>query len=212
MYIDKSIREYVKETASGDPTPGGGSVSAMAASLGAALTSMVYNLTEGKKVYKELDEKSRNEMDINFEEIKKSMERLNYFVDEDTKAFDDVMKAFKMPKETDEEKKKRTDAIQAGYKKALELPLECAKECKHVLELQETFAKNGNVHAITDVGVGALLAYTGLEGALLNVSINLNSIKDEVYAEEKRKEAEDILSTGKVLKDKLMEKVYSRLK
>ena len=121
------------------------------------------------------------------------------------------MKAFKMPKETDEDKKKRTDAIQAGYKKALELPLECAKECKHVLELQEPFARNGNLHAITDVGVGALLAYTGLEGALLNVSINLNSIKDEEYRLAKEKEAADVLNSGKELKDKLMEKVYSRL-
>lgn len=211
MFIDKSVRDYVADAASGDPTPGGGSVSALAASLGAALTSMVYNLTEGKKVYKEFSDADRKELDDNFQEIKKSIERLNHFVDEDTKAFDDVMKAFKMPKETDEDKKKRTDAIQAGYKKALELPLECAKECKHVLELQEPFARNGNLHAITDVGVGALLAYTGLEGALLNVSINLNSIKDEEYRLAKEKEAADVLNSGKELKDKLMEKVYSRL-
>lgn len=211
MFIDKSIRDYVADAASGDPTPGGGSVSGLAASLGAALTSMVYNLTEGKKVYKELSDGDRKELDDNFQAIKKSIDRLNYFVDEDTKAFDDVMQAFKMPKETDQDKEKRTAAIQAGYKKALELPLECAKECKHVLELQEPFARNGNVHAITDVGVGALLAYTGLEGALLNVSINLNSIKDEPYRLEKEKEAADVLSAGKELKDKLMEKVYSRL-
>lgn len=211
MYIDKSIKEYVEETASGDPTPGGGSVSAVAASLGAALTSMVYNLTEGKKSYKELDEKDRKELDSNFEEIKKSIQRLNNFVDEDTKAFDDVMKAFKMPKETDEEKQKRSDAIQAGYKKALELPLDCAKECKRVLELQNVFANYGNVNAITDVGVGALLAYTGLEGALLNVSINLNSIKDDDYREEKTKEAEELLKKGKELREDLMNKVYSRL-
>ena len=211
MYIDKSIREYVEVAASGEPTPGGGSVSAVAASLGAALTSMVYNLTEGKKAYKELEEKERTEMDDNFQEIKKSIEKLNHFVDEDTKAFDDVMQAFKMPKESDIEKQKRTDAIQAGYKKALELPLECAKECKNVLELQDAFARNGNVNAITDVGVGALLAYTGLEGALLNVSINLNSIKDEAYREEKRKEVEKLLESGKDLKERLMEKVYNRL-
>lgn len=211
MYIDKSIKQYVEETASGDPTPGGGSVSAVAASLGAALTSMVYNLTEGKKSYKELDEKDRKELDSNFEEIKKSIQRLNNFVDEDTKAFDDVMKAFKMPKETDEEKQERSDAIQAGYKKALELPLDCAKECKRVLELQDVFANYGNVNAITDVGVGALLAYTGLEGALLNVSINLNSIKDDDYREEKTKEAEELLKVGKELREDLMNKVYSRL-
>lgn len=212
MYIDKSIKDYVAETASGDPTPGGGSVAAVAASLGAALTSMVYNLTEGKKVYREFEDNVRQEMDSSYEEIKKSIERLNHFVDEDTKAFDDVMKAFGMPKVTDEDKKVRTQAIQTGYKKALELPLECAKECLHVLELQEVFADHGNVQAITDVGVGALLAYTGLEGALLNVSINLNSIKDDAYRTEKEAEVEKVLNSGKELKEKLMATVYSRLK
>lgn len=211
MYIDKSIREYVSETAGGDPTPGGGSVSALAASLGSALTSMVYNLTKDKKVYRELDEETRNQMDKNFQKIEKSIEKFNNFIDEDTKAFDDVMKAFKMDKETDEEKEKRSQAIQAGYKKALELPLECARECKAVLEGQDAFAANGNINAITDVGVGVLLVYTGLEGALLNVSINLNSIKDEVYKNEKTKEVEKLLKEGKDLKDKLMKKVYNRL-
>ena len=212
MYIDKSIKDYVAETASGDPTPGGGSVAAVAASLGAALTSMVYNLTEGKKVYREFEDSVREEMDSSYKEIQTSIEKLNHFVDEDTKAFDDVMKAFGMPKETDEDKRVRTEAIQTGYKKALELPLECAKECLHVLELQEVFADHGNVQAITDVGVGALLAYTGLEGALLNVSINLNSIKDEAYRTEKEADVEKVLSSGKELKEELMAKVYSRLK
>lgn len=212
MFIDESLKNYVQKTASGDPTPGGGSVSALVASLGAALTSMVYNLTEGKKAYKELEETERKEMDNNFEEIKKSIERLNHFVDEDSKAFDDVMKAFGMPKETDEEKQKRSEAIQAGYKKALELPLECAKECKRVLELQQTFAKNGSIHAITDVGAGALFTYAGLEGTLLNVTINLKSIKDDVYRTEKEREAADILNTGKELSQRVMDKIYSRLK
>ncbi|MGO1469689.1 MAG: cyclodeaminase/cyclohydrolase family protein [Tissierella sp.] len=211
MYIDKSIKEYVMTTASGDPTPGGGSVSAVAGSLGSALTSMVYNLTKGKKAYDELDESTKKEMDENFKEIENSIEKLNNFVDEDTKAFDDVMKAFKMPKESEIERQKRTKAIQDGYKKALELPLDAAKECKKVLECQEVFAAYGNSNAITDVGVGALLAYTGLEGALLNVSINLNSIKDVDYREEKRNEVANLLKDGKDLKEKLMKKVYSRL-
>lgn len=211
MYINKSIKEYGEATASSDPTPGGGSVSAVAGSLGSSLTAMVYGLTKGKKVYNELDEATRNKMDKSFEEVNKSIERLNNFVDEDTNAFDDVMEAFKLPKETDEEKQKRSEAIQAGYKKALELPLECAKECKKVLECQEVFAAYGNVNAITDVGVGALLAYTGLEGALLNVSINLNSIKDQVYRDAKTEEVATILKEGKELKERLMEKVYSRL-
>ena len=211
MFINKSVNDYVNEVLSGEPTPGGGSVAALAGSLGAALTSMVGNLTFGKKAYKELDDEIKTEMDMAFKEVQKSIERLKEIVDEDTKAFDEVMIAFKMPKETEEDKKARTDAIQAGYKKALEVPFECAEECYKVLELQNVFAHYGNINAITDIGVGALLAVTGLEGAILNVKINLQSIKDEQYRNEMDKKADQLLEDGHKLKEELMKTVYSRL-
>jgi len=211
MFIEKSLTNYISDVSSGAPTPGGGSVSALVGSLGAALTSMVGNLTVGKKAYDALDEDIKKEIDNNMKEIQKLIERLEEIVDEDTKAFDEVMDAFKLPKGTEEEKKARTEAIQAGTKTALEVPLECAEKCFQVLKLQKVFAEYGNANAITDVGVGALLAYAGVEGALFNVKINLASIKDEEYKEKIEKEVGSILTESKNLKEEILKVVYSKL-
>ena len=211
MFIEKSLRQYISDVASSEPTPGGGSVAALVGSLGGALTNMVNNLTVGKKAYEELSDEIKTEMAENSKEIERIVEALNGIVDEDTKAFDKVMVAFKLPKETDEEKAARTNAIQEGYKIALEVPLRCAEKCLKVLKLQEVFADYGNVNAITDVGVGTLLAYSGLEGALFNVTINLGSIKNEEYKREIADKADSILNEGKKLKEELLKVVYQRL-
>lgn len=212
MMIEKSLQEYIAEAKSGEPTPGGGSVAALAGSLGAALTMMVGNLTIDRKVYKELDEEDRNLMDKNFELLDGHIERLNGIVDEDTKAFDGVMDAFAMPKETEEEKAKRSKAIEDGYKVALEVPLRCAEECLEAMKLQKIFANYGNISALTDVGVGTLLLYTGLESALMNVLINLKGIKDDEFNKETNEKMDSMLNEGKELKDSLLEIVYERLK
>ncbi|HAE92755.1 cyclodeaminase/cyclohydrolase family protein [Tissierella praeacuta] len=211
MFINKSLKEYIAATASGEPTPGGGSVAALVGSLGGALTNMVNNLTVGKKAYEELSEEIKSKIANNSKEVEKLIEDLTGIVDEDTKAFDKVMEAFKLPKETDEEKIARTKAIQEGYKVALEVPLRCAEKCLRILELQDVFANYGNVNAITDVGVGTLLAYSGLEGALFNVTINLGSIKDEEFKKEVSAKVDNILKEGKKLKEELLNIVYKRL-
>lgn len=211
MFIEKSLKQYALDTKSSDPTPGGGSVSAYVGTLGSSLTSMVGGLTFSKKNYLELPEDVRMKMETNAEELEQLFEELASIVDEDTNAFDKVMVAFKMPKETDDEKKARSNAIQEGYKIALEVPLKCAEKCYRVLELQDVFAEHGNVNAITDIGVGVLLAYSGLEGALLNVTINLSSIKDEDYRKSTSEKVSNLLNSAKVLKEKTLVVVYSRL-
>lgn len=211
LYVEKSLKDYIAEVASGAPTPGGGSVAALAASLGAALTSMVGNLTIGRKAYNELEDEIKKEMDDSFEKIQKSIQVLNGIVDEDTKAFDKVMEAFKLPKETEEEKAKRAEAIQEGYKVALEVPLRCAEECLTVLRLQKVFAEYGNVNAITDVGVGALLAAAALESAILNVKINLKGIKDEEFKKKIEDKIEDMMEEGTKLKEQWLKLVYEKL-
>ncbi len=211
MFIEKSLRQYIADVASNEPTPGGGSVSALVGSLGGALTNMVSNLSVGKKAYEELSDEIKNQMAASNKEVEEIVEVLNNIVDEDTKAFDKVMVAFKLPKETDEEKLARTNAIQEGYKIALEVPLRCAEKCLRVLTLQSVFARYGNVNAITDIGVGTLLAYSGLEGALFNVTINLGSIKNEEYKKEISAKVDSILSEGKKLKEQIIEVVYERL-
>lgn len=211
MLINKTLKDYSLEAASGSPTPGGGSVSAYAASLGTALTSMVGNLSFGKKSYEELAKEDQELMKKNFDILQEKIEIFNKIVDEDSTAFDGVMKAFKMPRETEEEKEARSAAIQEGYKEALEVPLRCAEECLEVLKLQDVFAHHGNKNAITDVGVGALLAEAGLEGALLNVRINLSSIKDEDYRKEIQEKVDSLMEEGSKLKEELLKVVYSRL-
>ncbi len=211
MFINWSLKDYIAEVASKEPVPGGGSVSALVGSLGSALTAMVGYLTIGRKVYEGLDEEIKKKMNEDFEELKISIEKLNGIVDEDTKAFDKVMEALKMPKETEEEKAKRSEAIQEGYKVALEVPLRCAEECLKVLKLQRVFADYGNVNAITDVGVGALLAAAALEGALMNVKINLLGIKDPDYKAKMEEKMDNLLNEGNKLKDEILKTVYGRL-
>ena len=211
MFIDKSLKQYALDTKSSDPTPGGGSVSAYVGTLSSALTSMVGGLTFSKKSYLELPEDVRSKMESNANELEQLFEDLANDVDKDTNAFDKVMEAFKMSKETDEEKKARSHTIQEGYKIALEVPLKCAEKCHRVLELQDVFARYGNVNAITDIGVGVLLAYSGLEGALLNVTINLGSIKDEEYKKIISEKVSSLLDSAKGLKEKSLETVYERL-
>lgn len=211
MLIEKNLKDFIHEVKSEAPTPGGGSVAASVGALGGALTNMVGNLTIDKKVYANIPEEKKKVMENNFKEMEALVEDLIVIIDEDATAFDGVMNAFKLPKATEEDKKKRSAAIQEGYKQALETPLRCAEKCLKVLQLQDVFADYGNVNAITDVGVGTLLAYSGLEGALFNVTINLKSIKDQKYKKEIESKVNAIITSGKELKEELLKVVYSRL-
>lgn len=211
MFIDDSLKDFALVTRSSDPTPGGGSVSAYVGVLGSALTSMVGGLTFGKKGYDDIPEEAREKMETSSKELEGLFDELADIVDEDSKAFDEVMKAFKMPKETDEDKKNRSAAIQEGYKVALDVPMTCAEKCLRVLELQDVFAKYGNINAVTDIGVGILLAYSGMEGALLNVTINLGSLKDEAFRTEISEKTANLLQQGKELKEQNLKVVYERL-
>lgn len=211
MLLEKSVEEFVASVASKDPAPGGGSVAALSSSLGSALTTMVGNLTIGRKSYEKLTTEQQRAVDQNFENVQSLMERLNQLVEEDTTAFNGVMKAFKMPKDSDEEKKARKEAIEEATKEALEVPLTVGKESLEVLKLQQVFADYGNPNAITDVGVGALLAYAGLEGALFNVLINLQGLSDEEYIKDIKKQCEELKQEGNQLKEATLTTVYEKL-
>lgn len=206
-----TVEGYVEAAASKAPTPGGGSVAALAGTLGAALTNMVDGLTVEKKAFAELPEEIQKGFQGHNVRVEQLRADLAAIIDEDTTAFDKVMEAFKLPKDTDEQKAARTAAIQEGYKIALEVPLRCGEKCLEMLKLQGIFAEYGNINAITDVGVGVLLAYTGMEGALLNVLINLGSLKDEAFRAEIKAKVDKMMAEGKELKEKHLVKVYERL-
>ncbi|HZK41136.1 MAG TPA: cyclodeaminase/cyclohydrolase family protein, partial [Atribacterota bacterium] len=175
MLIDKKVSNFLDELASNSPTPGGGSVAALAGALGAALISIVGNLTIGKKKYEDVEE--------DIKKIISSSEKLRYelskLMEEDVKAFNNFMATYKMPKETEDEKKIRTEKIQESLIEAAKVPLKVAYKCLEVLSLSREVAEKGNINVISDAGVAALMAEAALESAILNVKINLKMIKDE---------------------------------
>ncbi|OLS27581.1 MAG: Methenyltetrahydrofolate cyclohydrolase [Candidatus Heimdallarchaeota archaeon LC_3] len=188
MLIDKSVIEFLNETASDSPAPGGGSVAALAGSLAASLGVMVCNLTLGKEKYSDVEDEIKEISS----KLQVNMKRLNELIDEDANAFNDVMEAFKMPKDSEEQKTIRSDAIQKGYKKAISVPIETARYSLECLGFINTLVKKGNQNAITDAGTGALMALSGVRGAIYNIKINLTSIKDQDYVKNIKNEVNNI--------------------
>ncbi len=183
-----TVDGFLSNLASSSPAPGGGSVAALSGALSAALSSMVCNLTIGKEKYNEV----QGEIKEVVKESEQLRQQLTKLVDEDTTAFNDVMKAFKMPKETDDQKKRRSDAIQKGYKKAAEVPFKTAKICRRTLDIAFVVAEKGNKNSITDAGVAALMGEAGVHAASLNVNINLGSIKDNDFVNQTKKVLADL--------------------
>ncbi len=175
--VSMTVERFVDEVSSSSPAPGGGSVAALAGSLGAALAAMVANLTVGKKGY-EAAWASSSALAERGQALKSA---LLAAVDDDTKAFDDVLAAMRLPKGTDAEKTARADAIAAAYEKATSVPLATARLCLAAIELAEEAARTGNRNSASDAGVGALLAKAGLEAAILNVRINLPSVREGAF-------------------------------
>jgi glutamate formiminotransferase/formiminotetrahydrofolate cyclodeaminase len=168
-----TVERFVDEVSSNSPAPGGGSVAALAGSLGAALAAMVANLTVGKAGYESAWESSS----ALAERAQALKAALLAAVDEDTKSFDGVLAAMRLPKGTDEEKAARAAAIAAAYETATAVPLTTARLCLQAVELAEQAATTGNRNSASDAGVGALLAKAGLDAAVLNVRINLPSVR-----------------------------------
>lgn len=190
MLKDLKVEDFVEKTASNDPVPGGGSIAALSGAIAAALVEMVANLTIGKKKYENAESKMMKiQKDI---EIYRN-EFLN-LIDEDANAFDLVMKAFKLPKETDEDKNIRGLKIQESFKIAATAPMKIAKKSYELMYYCEEVIKGGNKNAVTDGMVATMLARTATLSAIVNVRINLSSIKDEKFVEDLNNEI-DILES-----------------
>jgi len=207
MLKDLSVKDFVAETASDSPAPGGGSVSALAAAQAAALLGMVANLTVKSKKYEELHE----EMAEIAKKCKKYEEDFVEDIDRDANSFNGVMKAFKMPKETDEEKAARSAKIQEEYKNAANVPLSVGLKTLELLDIAEVLAEKGNPNAITDVGVGILNLKLAATGAFYNVKINLGSIKDEAYVADLKKQMKEALATVENRTDSILKTVESMI-
>ncbi len=174
-----SMREFVERVSDKNPTPGGGAVSALVCALAAALSEMVANLTLGRNDYSDW----HAEMERVLENMKEIRFRMMEYIDLDIKAFDRVITAYKLPKETDEQKEQRKKAIQEALKEASRVPYEVCRSAREILRFAEVVASWGNVNAISDAVSSAELAYGAFQAAKANVLINLNSIRDEHFVE-----------------------------
>jgi len=188
MLTELTIKDFISKVISNDPVPGGGSVSALNGALAAALSAMVANLTVGRKKYAEVNDLMQ-ELSTRFEKLS---QKLIEDVDRDSDAYNRVFAAFKLPKETDEEKQLRSEAIQQETKYAAQVPMEVARAVYEVLPQIDAIAQKGNSNAVTDACVSMMCARTAILGALLNVRINLTSIKDEAFVNAMREEADTI--------------------
>ena len=177
MLIEKSVRELLAAFASSDPTPGGGSASALASAVGASLLTMVAGLPKTRSN----SDEDRAALAAATAALAGIREQLTGAIDADTAAYDRVVGAYKLPKASDEEKSTRTAAIQAALRAATEVPLRVMRLSAQALDAAVAIAEHGHPGASSDVGVAAALLGAGFEGARLNVAINLRGIRDEGY-------------------------------
>jgi len=207
MIKDQSIQVFLDELASKAATPGGGSAAAIMGAMGAALVSMVANLTVGKKNYEAVTD--------DMQEMLATAERLRAelisMIRDDVEAFDQVMGAYGLPRDTDAQKEARGAAIQAALKTATDVPLACARLSREVMELSLPMAEKGNGNVISDAGVAVLAAQAALRSAALNVYINVGAIKDAAFAGDRQRQLEAVLAGSGELTEQVYALVRSRL-
>ena len=207
IYATEPLQVYLDDAAANKPAPGGGSVSACAGALGAALVSMVCNLTRGREKFADVEA----EIVAIVEASEAARHRLEQLLQEDTTAYNGVIAAYKMPKETAEDQAARSQAVQDGLIVAADVPLEICRVAVEVCRLARDAARMGNPQAVTDAGIGAILGEAAVVGAALNVRINLGSIKDEAYVAKAAAEIDEIQADAAALRAETHEITLSRL-
>ena len=205
-WMEMTVRDFQAALASSSPTPGGGTAAAIALGQASALTVMVADLTLGKEKWQDGWEISERAMLLGV----KIMSRSGILADEDSDAFDEVMSSFKLPRETEQDKSLRKEAIKSATLKATEVPFETAELSLQLLQLLPELAMKGNANAVSDVGVAGLLASAACKGALFNVDINLSGLSED-SALEIRESAPKIREEARILSRKIMDEVRDRL-
>lgn len=204
---DTAIEPFLDALASSAATPGGGSAAAILGGMGAALVSMVCNLTIGKKKYADVE----GEMKDVLAKAEDLRHRLTGMIQDDVRAFDTVMGAYGMVKETDEEKAARDAAIQEALKEATDVPIRCCRLAREVIDLALQASEKGNLNVISDAGVGVLSAYAALRSAALNVYINAKMISDKSFVDAKLSELESLLAGAETTTEKAYDIVKGKV-
>lgn len=205
--VEMQINDFVAVLGSDTPAPGGGSASALAAAQGIALTKMVTELTIGKKKYAEFED----EIELLQKKAKSLQEGLLRAIDEDTEAFNQVSAVFGLPKTTEEEKKARREAMQSALKGAAVTPFSMMEKIVDALKVTQAAVGKSNTNAASDLGVAALNLKAALQGAWLNVLINLASIKDEMFVRQYRKAGESLVEEGSKIADATYQQILESL-
>lgn len=203
MRGEMTVVEFLEKTASKDPVPGGGSIAALSAAAATALTEMVANLTIGKKKYIEVEDAMKAVVTTLPAKRKEFIED----IDRDSDAYNEVMDAFKLPKDTEAEVETRRNAIQEATKKAALVPLEVAKKAFGLMEVIEEVVIKGNQNAVTDGAVAAMMARTAVLSALYNVKINLGSIQDPSFVESISNEVAELEEKVQKVESQILSKV-----
>jgi formiminotetrahydrofolate cyclodeaminase len=204
---DTEVEKFLDALASQSATPGGGSAAAIIGAMGAALVSMICNLTIGKKKYADVEP----EMKEVLAKAEALRHKLTGMIEDDVKAFDAVMGAYGMAKETDQQKAARDKAIQAALKQATDVPMRCCHAAREVIDLGAIAADKGNLNVISDAGVGVLAAYAALRSAALNVFTNARMINDKTFTEAKLKELNQLLAGAEAATEKAYGVVRGKL-
>ena len=205
--IDMNLAEFVDETASESPAPGGGSISAYVGSLGISLATMVANLSSHKRGW----DKRWEEFSSWAEKGQKIKDELLHLVDEDTIAFNKIMDAFGLPKKSEEEKAARTQAIEDASKYAIEIPFKVMQKSYESMEIIKAMAEIGNPNSVSDAGVGALCARTAVMGAYLNVKINASGLEDKDFVNKKLSEGLKIEIKAKEIENEILKIVNEKI-
>jgi methenyltetrahydrofolate cyclohydrolase len=204
---DKPVTNFLDELASNAPAPGGGSVAALSGALGAALISMVCNLTLGKKGYEEV----QGDIQGLLARSEALRQELTDLLEADVAAYTAYSQASKLPRETDEQKAERAKAVQAALVNATDVPMRIAEAAVKVMDLCMPTAEKGNKWAVSDAGVAVLMAEGALRSAALNVLINLGSIKDQEFVAQKRAHLDGLLAGKGTMRDEIYDYVEGRL-
>jgi formiminotetrahydrofolate cyclodeaminase len=207
MSSRKNLNTFLDELASPSPAPGGGSVAALSGALGAALTSMVCNLTIGKKKYADVE----GDLKKVLEQSEQLRDQFTTLIERDTHAFNKVIEAFALPKDSEPQKALRAAAVRGATKEATLVPLEVMKHCIDALALAQTVASKGNAHSVSDAGVSALMLNAALEGAALNVRINLSGLDDPEFVGWKEDEVQSLRTTSAMMLEEILSVVEDKL-
>jgi methenyltetrahydrofolate cyclohydrolase len=204
---EMTVSDFIDLAASKSHTPGGGNVSAVVATLAASMVAMVGNLTLSNKKYAEHKDQAQECVD----KVMGMIDKLKDLTIKDMEAFDAYMAVFRMPKETDADKQARKDAMESAAKAATLVPLEICKTCLAIVEEAEDLSKYGNLMAISDVGVGAMVAESALRSCMLSVDINVPSIKDQDFVAEVLAEKARLFTQTEKLRTLAMARVIEKM-